>query len=57
MAWRIVGDAWGLKKYAVQWLIAENSVPAMEMLQRFSGDPDTLLGLCEQHARESRRQA
>lgn len=53
VAWRIVGEAWGLNKHAVQWLIAENSALAQAILQRFSADPDRLLGLCERHARET----
>jgi len=56
-AWRIVGEAWGLPKHVVQRLIADNNVLALAIMQRFSGDPDTLLGLCEKHALESRRQA
>lgn len=54
VAWRIVGDAWGLNKHAVQWLIAENSEPAQAILRKLSGDPDRLLRLCEHHAREAR---
>jgi hypothetical protein len=52
VAWWFVGEAWGLKKHAVKWLIACNSMLARTMLQRLSGDPDQLLGLCEQYARE-----
>ena len=50
-AWQVVGGAWGLKKHAVQWLIADNRAPALAILQRFSSAPDTLLRICEQHAR------
>jgi hypothetical protein len=53
-AWRIVGDAWGLKRRAVQWVIADNRGPALAMLRQFIGSPDTLLRLCEQHARGDR---
>lgn len=56
-AWRTVADAWGLPKHLVQRLIADNNALALAILQRFSGDPDTLLGLCEKHAREGRGQA
>ena len=50
-AWRIVGDAWGLKKREVQWVIADNWAPALAMLPRFSVTPDALLRNCERHAR------
>lgn len=50
-AWRKVGDAWGLKKREVQWIIAGNWAPASAMLPRFTVTPDTLLRLCERHAR------
>jgi len=51
VAWRMVGDAWGLKKREVQWVIADNWVPALTMLRQFAVSPDTLLRLCERHAR------
>jgi hypothetical protein len=50
-AWRIVGDAWGLGKHAVRWIIVDNRALALEMLERFSGDPAVLLAQCEKHAR------
>lgn len=49
-AWRTVGDAWGLGKNAVRWIIVDNRVHALEMLQQFSGDPAALLAQCERHA-------
>jgi hypothetical protein len=49
-AWRLVGDAWGLKKRQVQWIIADNWVPAMARLRQFPVTPDTLLRICERHA-------
>jgi len=54
VAWRIVGDAWGLKKRDVQWAIADNRAPASAMLRQFAAAPDTLLRLCERHARAAR---
>jgi hypothetical protein len=54
VAWRIVGDAWGLKKREVQWVIADNRAPALAMLRQFTAAPDTLLRLCERHAGGSR---
>jgi hypothetical protein len=51
IAWRIVGDAWGLKKREVQWVIAEEGALALAMLGQFAASPDTLLRLCERHAR------
>lgn len=50
-AWRIVGDAWGLKKREVQWIIADNGVTALAMLPQFPVTPETLLRNCERHAR------
>jgi hypothetical protein len=50
VAWRIVGDAWGLKKREVQWVIANNWAPAMAVLPNFAAAPDKLLRLCERHA-------
>lgn len=50
-AWDKVGAAWGLKKHAVQWVIADNRAPALAILPQFSAVPDTLLRLCEQNAR------
>jgi len=41
----------------VQRLVADNNTLALAILRRFSADPDTLLALCEKHARENRRQA
>jgi len=51
VAWRTVGDAWGLKKREVQWVIADNWVPAMARLRLFPVTPETLLRICERHAR------
>lgn len=51
VAWRMVGDAWGLKKREVQRVIADNWTPALAMLPQFAATPDTLLRLCERHAR------
>jgi hypothetical protein len=53
-AWRIVGDAWGLKQRVVRWVIADNWAPALEMMRRSAASPDTLLRLCEQRARGGR---
>jgi hypothetical protein len=50
VAWRIVGEAWGLKKREVQWIIADNRTPALAVLPTFSAAPDKLLRLCERHA-------
>ena len=50
-AWRRVGDAWGLKKHQVQWIIADNWIPALARLRQFPVTPDTLLRICERHAR------
>lgn len=50
-AWRTVGDAWGLKKREVQWIIADNWVPAMAVLRQLDVTPDTLLRNCERHAK------
>jgi hypothetical protein len=54
VAWRIVGDAWGLKQGDVQRLIADHRAPALAMLRQFAADPDKLLRLCERHARGAR---
>lgn len=54
VAWRTVGDAWGLKKRALQWIIADHRAPALAMLRQFAAAPDTLLRLCERHARGAR---
>jgi hypothetical protein len=54
VAWRIVGDAWGLKKRALQWIIADHRAPALATLRQFASAPDTLLRLCERHARGAR---
>jgi len=51
VAWRTVGDAWGLKKREVQWIIADNGVRALAMLRQFAVTPETLLRNCERHAR------
>lgn len=53
-AWRTVGEAWGLKKRDVRWVIVDNRVPALAMLRQFSAQPETLLRLCERHARGAR---
>jgi hypothetical protein len=50
VAWRTVGDAWGLNKREVQWVVANNWAPALAKLQQFSGAPEALLRLCERHA-------
>jgi hypothetical protein len=55
VAWRLVGDAWGLKKREVQWVIADNWLPALARLRQFPVTPDTLLRICERHARGVRR--
>jgi len=54
VAWRIVGDAWGLKRRDVRWVIADNRAPALLMLRQYAAVPDTLLRLCERHARGGR---
>ena len=51
VAWRTVGEAWGLKKREVQRIIADNGVTALALLPKFSVTPDTLLRNCERHAR------
>ena len=59
-AWRMVGDAWGLKKREVQWVIADNGAKALAMLPQFAVTPATLLRNCERHAsgvRPDRRRA
>lgn len=50
-AWHKVGDAWGLSKRDVRWVIADNRAPALQVLRKFAAAPDTLLRLCERHAR------
>ena len=50
-AWRRVGDAWGLKKREVQWIVARNGATALAILPQFPVTPDTLLRICEQRAR------
>jgi hypothetical protein len=50
VAWRIVGNAWGLKRREVRWIIADNSPRALAILPHFAADPDRLLRLCERHA-------
>lgn len=54
VAWRIVGDTWGLKQRVVRWVIADNWVPALAMMQKSAAAPETLLSLCEQYARGGR---
>jgi hypothetical protein len=49
-AWRIVGDAWGMKLRQVRWVIADNHAAASEQLRRFGADPEGLLRVCERHA-------
>lgn len=39
VAWRTVGDAWGLKKRDVQRVIADNWTPALAMLPQFAATP------------------
>jgi hypothetical protein len=51
VAWRTVGDAWGLKKRQVQWVIADNGVRALAVLRQLAVSPETLLRNCERHAR------
>ena len=51
VAWRLVGEVWGLKKHQVQWIIADNWMPAMARLRQFPVSPETLLRICERHAR------
>jgi len=53
-AWDIVGDAWGLKRRDVQWLIARNREPALATLWQYAAAPDRLLRICERHARGAR---
>jgi len=53
-AWDIVGEAWGLKRRDVQWLIARNREPALATLWQYAAAPDRLLRLCERHARGAR---
>jgi hypothetical protein len=50
-AWHTVGDAWGLKLRQVRWVIVDNHVPALKVLDQFGTDPDALLRLCEWRAR------
>jgi hypothetical protein len=51
VAWRRVGEAWGLKKRQVQWIVADNWVPALARLGQFPVTPESLLRICERHAR------
>jgi hypothetical protein len=51
VAWRMVGDAWGLKKREVQWIIADNGARALATLRQLAVSPDVLLRNCERHAR------
>jgi len=55
VAWRTVGDAWGLKKREVQKIIADNAATALALLPKFAVTPETLLQNCERHARGIRR--
>jgi hypothetical protein len=55
VAWRTVGDAWGLKKREVQKMIADNGATALAMLPKFHVTPEALLRNCERHARGIRR--
>lgn len=55
VAWRTVGDAWGLKKREVQKIIADNGATALAMLPKFAVTPEALLTNCERHARGIRR--
>jgi len=50
VAWSIVGNAWGLKRREVRWIIADNRARALAILPHFATDPDRLLRLCERHA-------
>lgn len=50
VAWRKVGDAWGLKVREVQRVIADHRAPALTALPQFAHAPETLLRLCERHA-------
>lgn len=50
VAWRIVGDAWGLRKNEVRWIIADNGAAALSILRHLAAAPDRLLRLCERHA-------
>jgi hypothetical protein len=49
VAWKIVGDAWGLRRRDVQKIVADNWA-ALALLPQYSGAPGTLLQLCEQRA-------
>lgn len=50
VAWRTVGDAWGLRICDVQKTVADNRAPALAMLRQYAAAPDTLLQRCERHA-------
>ena len=54
VAWRIVGDAWGLKQGEVQRVIADHRAPALAMLQQFAAPRTSCSVLCERHARGAR---
>ena len=41
VAWRMVGDAWGLKKREVQKIIADNGATALALLPKFAVTPET----------------
>ncbi len=56
-AWHIVAEAWGLKRRQVRWVIANNRVPALKVLERFGTDADALLRLCEWRAQGDRKRA
>lgn len=53
-AWHAVGDAWGLKKRDLRWLIVRNHEPASTALPGFAAAPDRLLKICERQARGAR---
>jgi hypothetical protein len=54
VAWDMVGEAWGLKRRDVQWLIARNREPALATLWQYAAAPERLLSVCERHARGAR---
>jgi hypothetical protein len=49
VAWKAVGDAWGLQRRDVQNMVADNWA-ALAMLPQYYGAPGKLLQLCEQRA-------
>jgi hypothetical protein len=49
VAWKTVGDTWGLRRCDVQKIVADNRA-ALAMLTQFASTPDQLLRLCEQRA-------